>query len=430
MRTTLRCLFGLLLATVALQHAATAGPEEPAPRTVERVEDPCKIVGDFRLQLINPANPANALDTILVADAQPELRVVNKAQLGIQVRIRTVAPYPGTLSFSFVRTAQGGVQPGTRGPFDAADPSQLKGKLAAEAAVLVQPPPKVLPGLPVIEDLIATATWTPNGHKKCALPEKLRVIWDYAHGAAAITWTPPQHAPGGKTAVSIGKTIGKEGKWHTIPTQTYFVVKDVTKCCDVTRGYAVIQFVRRVVHINETPSKSSLNNDWNLDVIDSEVKRAAAGESYDPTFTHDPRGTNPSADPIVYPGPDPAGFPAIVQVDRPGIETKLFDRLSKSGGSFTWQFHAFLVCMMMPGDAAAYLAQGQVVQEVSYQIVVTFPGAGAMPVITGKSLSQPPPYKPCASLKNLLEALDRKTKAGKYIDAYQHPADHTIAFPH
>jgi hypothetical protein len=429
------CWLALVVACSSLNSAWVCSAQETVPhtaeRTVERTEDPCTISAEFRLELINPKFPGKALKTVLFAAAQPEVRALSNGELGIQVKVKEVGPFPGSLSFSFERTAAKSAKPrpAAKGPFAAKNMADVKAALTKEEDVLVDPPKGVKAGAPVIEDVIATVVWKPDGHPPCSITEKIRVIWDFAHPAAQVDWTLPT-TPAGETGVAIGHTLGKERTKHTVPVQTFFSVKNAKKCCDKPGGYAVIQFVRHKVLIEESPRKVSTNNDWNLDILDSEAQRAASGQPYDPTFTHNPRDSNPNADPIVYPGPDGGGSSAIVQVDRPGIDEKLFDRLSRAGGSFTWQFHSFLVCEIKPAGAPAYLANGQVAQDISYEIVVTFPGNGAPATVTGNLLAKKA-HSPCVLLKDLLAALDKKapTGEGKLIDGYNSPKVHTVEIP-
>src|SRR5262249_46940312 len=157
-----------------------------------------------------------------------------------------------------------------------------------------------------VENIKALATWAPQGHKSCSLSEEVRVVWEFASAAAKVEWTPPA-TEAKKTAVAIGHTIAKEGNLHTVPVQSFFLVADAKKCCNKAGGYAVIQFVSHNVQIEENPRVKSKNNEWSLDILESEIKRAADGDPYDPTYTHNPRGTAPNADPVVYPGPNGAG---------------------------------------------------------------------------------------------------------------------------
>jgi hypothetical protein len=417
--------------------------EEP-PRTVGRPGGAgCSIQARFRVKLIDPrqrtpGNPTGGdVAALLFPEAQPELRLTSNGIIAIQVQVIAVAAFPGSLSFEFSRTAPGAANPHAPGPFASNDFASLKAQLDAQPQVEVPPPPNISANnSPVVETLKATVTWTPTGGQSCSISESVRLVWDFASVNAVFEFsTTPKIRH--KTVVRTGKTIEPEtysdgSRRYAVATQIDWLVHNPNRCCDSDNtGHAVIQFVRHKVQLNEIPSKQ-VEDKWTLDIIDSEARRARDGNPYDPTFTRNPR-TSPDPSPLVYPGPSAGGESAIEQVDKPGMDPALYQRFLNAGGRFTWQFYAFLVCVLTPGDAANYLAHGRVTQALGYRLDAVFPGGGKAPEVKGELFFAPVTYGRCKTLREVLDEIDRKngTKpCGKMIDGYNEPRGHQVAVPH
>ena len=72
----------------------------------------------------------------------------------------------------------------------------------------------------------------------------------------------------------------------------------------------MIQFVRHFYNLGCRNRRLTGSDTWTLDITSGEVGRAGNGQ-HNPTFTLDPQGAG-NVPPLVYPGPDPGGNPAIV----------------------------------------------------------------------------------------------------------------------
>ena len=416
--------------------------KEEFPRTVGRPDAACYIKARFRLKLIDPRDVDPTLEDsgvkkiLLFSQAKPELTLTSNGIIAIQVKVEAVGPFPGSLSFSFTRTAPGAPNPTAPGPFAANDLAGLLGQLKKTPQVELDPPPGMGANLKtVVETVTATVTWTPQGAQGCSITEEIRLVWNFASAAAVFEFaltTPEQKTPKG-TTIAHGKTIArkryKNGTVrYAVVVENCWVVKDPNACCGAKAGYSVIQFVRHVYSLNENPKREG-SDKWTLDILDSEAARARGGQDYDPTFTQNPR-TSPAPDPLVYPGPDTAGGASIVQVDQPGMDPALYDRFLQAGGTFSWQFFAFLVCTLVPGGAAVYLQKGKVSQAACFEIDVTFPGNRRAPTVSGNLLFGPKEYHPCESFKKILDDLDKKNGkglAGKMVDGYNSPRGHQVS---
>jgi hypothetical protein len=191
--------------------------------------------------------------------------------------------------------------------------------------------------------------------------------------------------------------------------------------------------VRREWNLKEAPAKRGQDT-WSLDVLDSEITRARNGQSYDPTFTHNPRGANPGAPPLVFPGPDPEGNQSITQTDLPGLSAPLHARFQNAPGSeFTFHFLAFLVCRLDPSEAPRYLASGVVRQFAEYKLRITFRGPPREPSVMVEPI-QSTPFTTCRDFSDVLDALDRQRRGrnppeGSLRAGYDSPRDHQVAIP-
>jgi hypothetical protein len=416
------------------------------PRTVARTG--CEIDAYFGITLIDPslADPtqkgADRVGKLKFSEAEPELTLTSNGYFAIRIRVTKVATFEGSLSFSITRDAPGEPQPAVPGPFAAKNMAGLTKALAAAPWVEI-PAPKGMGSnkKSVAETITATVTWTPANGKPCSIPETLHVVWNLAAPGSGFTWSTPQILPhsSGDPIISHGQAFYPQNlpdgrKIYAIGLNAFFLVDSPTGCCGTAgAGYTVIQFIRHKWQLNEQPPKTDQDGDkWNLDISNEESTRARNNESYDPTFTLNPRGTNPGAAPVVYPGPGPGGEQAIVQVDAPGMDPALYARFLAAGGEFAWIFVTFLVCRRNPSSGGDYLNNGSVAQMMAYSLTATFPGNGRPPTLSGKMLARPLRFKPCKRLKKLIEEFDQKNGnagGGRLMDAYTQPRDHHLSIP-
>ena len=427
-----------------VKRDAPAGGE--VPRTVVRTG--CEIDAFFGLTLIDPSltdptNPkAEQVGKLKFSEAEPELTLTSNGYFAIQIRVSRVATFGGSLSFRIARDAPGEPQPTVPPPIAANDMASLQQALKAAPWAEI-PAPKGMGALKksVAESITATVTWTPASGQPCSITETLHVVWNFASAGSSFTWTKPKSLPvsKGEPVISHGEgfypqNLPSGNRTFAFGLNVFFLVDGPAACCGTAAtAYAVMQFVRHKWQLNEKPPKTDNDSDkWNLDISNAESDRARNHQAYDPTFTLNPRGTNPGADPVVYPGPGPSGEQAIVQVDAPGMDPALYDRFLKAGGEFTWMYVTLLVCRRDPPSATDYLDKGLVAQMTAYSLTASFAGSGAPANVSGDRLIHPLRFKPCKPLKKLIEEFDQKNGkagAGKLIDAYNQPRDHSLSIP-
>lgn len=404
-------------------------------RTIARTN--CRITAFFGL--IVRDNRAQDHGRFRFAELQPEITLTTNGSLAVRIGVTAVGDFPGTLTIAVTRDAPGSSNPAAIS-FRATDMPGVEAELRRRPEIPVSSPPNMdARNRVVTETLTASVTWAPDGANPCSItpPEKLRVTWNFANPRAAFNFSRPGSLvdPRRRSSVSHGESLVEEtfpdGRVHrTVAVQSFFVVADPNVCCGAAGEYAVIQFVRHRYTLREAPPKSD-HDTWTLDILDTEGQRARNGNSYDPTFTHNPRGTNAGAPPLVYPGPNGAGSSAINQVDRPGISRALYDRFAAAGGEFVFHFLSLLVCKTTPSEAATYLAGGKVSQVMIYEIVLSFAGGGRAPTISGRML-EVEVYTACRNLRQFIDAYDRRNGSGptgRLADGYRAPRGHEVGIP-
>lgn len=420
-------------------------------RTVER-KDGCVIDASFFVEVL--AGPRGKKRKKPLTAFQPEFGITSNNSFDAEIDVRKVGPFPGKLTISVERT-EGTVR----------KPLEIKAtkmdELAAEIRRLSEARKgfrlAAPPGMngrdkrTVIETVKARVEWKPKGDvEPCFIAETINVRWSFANRQARRDFFPPNLAGGvrngpfimaGETTVPYTTSDGTA--LVGLPLQVYFPVKDVKKCCGGTSGRAVVQLYYHSYRLNEAKPIEG-NDTWSLDVLDSEVDIAAGNKGkkpedqkdYDPSYTHDPCGRNPNSEAIVYPGPDPAGRKAIVQLDRPGIDQRGFNRFLQAGGSLTWHFLAFLVCKPAKGcDAQTYLDQAKVEKIISYTLTLTFlpardmPPMPVTPKVAGFTTVR---FKKCETLGEMIAKIDKGNRnpvVGKLIKGYRMPRKHVLALP-
>jgi hypothetical protein len=404
------------------------------PRTVERADCQCKAEFGLEFKLHD-----EVLAAVLFAATGGEATVMGSQTVGVQVKIISVGPFPGSLSFAFTRDAPNAARIAAPGPFAANSLDALKAELkGVKYSPLAAPPRLSRTQTPIVETVTATATWAPQNGTPCTLTDQVRLVWQYAVNRNDNT--PPSYAVAAfkgtnKTGVTAGKTLSQPPKGrpndppkpYGVPLYVFYSIKDTTHCCGVERDFAVIQFVRHLWELNETPQKKG-NDEWALDVLSSQVHAADQHQPYDPTFTHNPLGSAPNEPPIVYPGPNVDGSSAIVQIDLPGLPPELYARFRAAGGTFTWEFYGFLVCQLNPSDMKKYIEDGTVVMSLYYAVKATFPGGGGAPTVAD-GIIEGPTERHCEKLKDVIAKVDRSLSLhGDHTlqHAYDHPREHQI----
>ncbi len=401
----------------------------------------CSIDASFGLYL--KKQNGNEVDRFLFSATQPELKITSNGSVGVHILVRSVGDYPGRLSIQLHRTSAGDITPSeitiVADNYQALLRALQDPHKSPEASV--PPPPGInVHNRDIVETITAMVVWDPDQGEPCSVTETLRLHWLFVlpHGQFKH-WKPTDsHASetNGQTGATVahGETVVVEShpdgaSEYMVALQTFFRVRDADTCCNQSVGYAVIQFVRHRYNLHEQPRKQD-EDSWTLDVLSSEIQKAKAGQPYDPTFTHDPLGSNPVAPPLVYPGPDPRGASSIAQFDRPGIPEELYNRFMRSGGTFTWDFLSLLVCEHNPGDAAAYLADSLVAQALQYELTLTFTPGFSPPRVSGRIITMRS-FTPCRRLADLLTELDRSAtqKSGTLLGGFQHPRDHGVGIP-
>jgi hypothetical protein len=296
-------------------------------------------------------------------------------------------------------------------------------------------------GRVVVETIAASVSWTPKDAPSCSItpPEQFILRWEYTNPLARSRYRAAEQKADGnsRTRVSHGTSLvpvldGNGKPLLAVRVQAFFAVDDAGHCCGAEGDYSVIQWVRHEWNLKENPVKAG-GDDWSLDVLDSEIQRAAASQPYDPTFTHNPRGTQPAAEPLTYPGPDPDGNLSINQIDRPGIPAALYDRFQRANPNSTFTFHfvAMLVCRQDPSTAQGFRNSGHVKAIIEYKLVIKFNGRGTEPQVTLEKPSVSA-FDSCKEFNKVLEQFDRQArnaKQGSPIAGYEHPRDHKLAIP-
>lgn len=412
---------------------------QEAGRTVTRRN--CKIMAFFGLAIRDQNR--NLINKIRFSQTQPEIRLHSNGRLGIRIGIEDVGDFPGTLSITVTRDAPGMTNPNPR-QYTANDLDGLKAQIRNEPEIDLPPPANInaRDNRVVVETITAVVIWTPQGHDPCSITETLNIRWEYNFPYARFRWWPPTVARSGRTLtrVSHGGTIklytDPEGNtFYSVPIQTFYPIDDPAVCCGNAGQHAVIQFVRHEWKLFETPVKEG-GDTWSLDVLNSEVNRANADpqDSYDPTFTHNPRGTHPTAPDLVYPGPDPEGEQSINQFDRPGISPELYRRFinARPGSEFVFHFLSFLICELDPSEASNYLTNGRIREVIEYKLRIIFRVPTNEPQVTLLPVSHDV-KDPCESLSGVIDSYDRirrrRRQHGSLREGYDHPRGHSVGIP-
>jgi len=355
---------------------------------------------------------------------QPEVGVPWNARLGARISVREALPMPGTATVTVTRTGPGLTISDPTRTATAASVEELRAVFARLPEITIDPP-AINPGdSPLAETITAIVTWTPDQGEPCQrMVEPVTVRWYRGRRFKIVLpdTVGSRRQTHARTGLGVVPRDKGEGLKFVVPTEIFWAVDNPEGCCGGGTGYTVIQFVRHMWRLNEDPPKEG-RDDFTLDILDSEVERANENppQDYDPTFTHNPRGTDPAADPIIYPSPDGYGKTAIVQIDEPGLPEALYNRFLENGGVFAWQFVSLLVCVLEDSTGASYLASGLVEQEMKWTLQLEFPGGGIAPTVKSRIRAGfPRKHRTCKPLAEVLDGLELE-------NAYSHPRGHEI----
>jgi hypothetical protein len=427
---------------IAIERPGARGPGimyQETGRTV--VRNKCRITAFFGLAVWGRDRRKDAEVTkVRFAQAQPELWITTTGAIGIRISVAEVGTVPGTLTIAVTRAGGGVANPAVR-TYAAQDLADLHRQIASSPEILLDPPAtNGTNRRTVVETITASVGWKPDAGPGCSVApaETLRLRWEHAGPTGRFDYgvSKIERVRRERSGVATGRTIvGRpepDGSTrHGVPVYTYFAIARSGECCGEQRSHAVIQFVRHEWDLGENPRKRG-SDPWSLDVLDSEITRAGAGDSYDPTFTHNPRGTAPAADPLVHEGPDDTGALSLVQEDHPGIPPALLNRFRQATSvpsTFTFHFLSLLVCQLDPSDAATYIGSGTVVQSIEYKLTFRFRGRDREPEIETALVAPGVLHFPCTRLTDVLAAEDRGNRRrgqGKLRDGFNRPRPHRV----
>ncbi|MEL6709228.1 MAG: hypothetical protein AAFP79_13175 [Pseudomonadota bacterium] len=350
---------------------------------------------------------------------QPELSLSSNVQVTVQIAVRSIGDFPGSLEVSVTR--RGTKAAGTTKRTFKGTKVQVEKKMVKARGFVLTPPTKAeFNGKSaIIETLTTRVCWTPDGGDTCCISpaERLIIRWTYASNRSQSVIPTPQ-TKGHKSKkgnVYVGPTLVPPdpmngSRFFEVPLQIYYPIEAGNACCGEKREHTVIQFVRHEWYLKGAPIEHGTDT-WSLDILESEIARAndSNNPAYDPTFTHNPRGSKPKSEPLTYPGPDPNGKASFVQIDGPGISPEVYKRFrdAKSGSTFTFHFMAFVVCKLTPSTASQYLTKGHVVATMQYRIQIQFKGKKAEPVIARK-VDDLKKLKKCEPFKDALADFTKK----------------------
>jgi hypothetical protein len=392
---------------------------------------------------------------IRFSEVQPECRLTSNGRFEVRIRVSEAKDVAGQLTLKVTRDGAENPNPLI---FKAKDITDLQAQLNKKRAIAIPPPPDMnaLDKRVVVEDIVASAVWKPTDTDPCPKPpftERLRIRWQFATRVSTFVFGQSNPKPikskiGVKAPkISHGTTIKPitypDGRTiHSVAVQPFYSVSNPDQCCGTAdTEYAVIQFVRREWNLKEASVKRDQDN-WSLDILDTEIQRSGARppQPYDPTFTHNPRGSDPTAPPLVYPGPGPAGDQSITQTDYPGLSPRLINRfLAAPGSEFTFHFMSFLVCKLNPSTSANYLTNGMVSQVIEYRLQILFRGRDQSPTVKFLDPQAFKKYDPCQPFYQLINDKDnerlrpsrrkRKQLQGRLRAGYDSPRDHKVGIP-
>jgi hypothetical protein len=383
-------------------------PEPPpsgddTPRTTS--QNDCRITARFGLEYGNQSFRFHELEPGFDIDARAVPNVVVEPVLDYSGR------YPGRLQISVnqagrtvpITKRDGTPSPTsdpftsviTLGDFEKAEMEQAVARVereieAAGSGFYLQAPGSLGPNQQTVtETVVAKAAWRTENGTTCEVSADIELRWKHRHRQRPKPLGDKEgrnHLRGSETPRTYTDSTGEE--YVVIPIYHYWEVTDPYDCCGERGPYQVVQFARVLFDDDGNEPPFQKGHAWALDIRESEKLRARNGDPYDPTFTNDPRGTNPGGSMV---NPAPGGQAAVRQEDAPGMTRQRYNELvaARKKVVVTWQFVAFLVCPpeVDAGEnpAEIYLAEGKVCRVAIYEVVWTFPGAvGAPPAIAAR----------------------------------------------
>jgi len=416
----------LCIAQILLQGAALAqgNPSNAQSRTLDPT---CSIGVELGVRVVPPKDDVkDAAFESTLAGLKNGLTVPTNGHVALTARNLTVAPMPGTVTFTFYRRPNGQDAGQIARPRSFRLPDQID-QLAQWTPPILDAPAGADAG-PAREMVLAVASYRPNDQTKPCVVQDFAVIqWSWNGNpdqGAAWPFQPPQAVvkiPPSRSRVDSPKIVfdainhAPEQIDKSVPTAVFFAVDEPLRCCGQQCRHTVIQFVRHRWKIANTEKFGDL---WKLDVADRQGELHDKGQDYDPTYSNHMGGR---ADDLVRVGPwDGAGTsPAITVIDLPGLLPAMDDQLVQKGGWYSWEFVTLLVCAQDPGDQDQYLSSAKVQALMHYYILRSYIKGNPNPEIRVEEVRAEPVggpvfYSECQGLKPLLVELG-------LLQAYQNP---------
>ena len=416
----------LCIAQILLQGAALAqgNPSNAQSRTLDPT---CSIGVELGVRVVPPKDDVkDAAFESTLAGLKNGLTVPTNGHVALTARNLTVAPMPGTVTFTFYRRPNGQDAGQIARPRSFRLPDQID-QLAQWTPPILDAPAGADAG-PAREMVLAVASYRPNDQTKPCVVQDFAVIqWSWNGNpdqGAAWPFQPPQAVvkiPPSRSRVDSPKIVfdainhSPEQIDKSVPTAVFFAVDEPLRCCGQQCRHTAIQFVRHRWKIANTEKFGDL---WKLDVADKQAEQHDKGQDYDPTYSNHMGGR---ADDLVRVGPwDGAGTsPAITVIDLPGLLPAMDDQLVQKGGWYSWEFVTLLVCAQDPGDQDQYLSSAKVQALMHYYILRSYIKGNPNPEIRVEEVRAEPVggpvfYSECQGLKPLLVELG-------LLQAYQNP---------
>jgi hypothetical protein len=428
-RMAWRCALSLLLlyTTQMMLHSAALAQGTPSNAQSQTLDPTCSIGVEFGMRVVPPKDDTkDAAFESTLAGLKNGLTIPTNGHVALTARNLTVAPMPGTVTFTFYRRPNGQDAGQIAQPRSFHVPAQTD-QLAQWTPPVLDAPAGADAG-PAREMILVAASYRPdNQTKPCVVQDFAVIQWSWNGNpdeGAVWPFQPPQAAvkiPPSHSRVDSPKIIfdvlnhSPEQLSKSVPTAVFFTVDEPLRCCGQDCRHAIIQFERHRWKIANTQKFGDL---WNLDVPDREAERHDKGQDYDPTYSSHNGGRS---DDLVRVGPwDGAGTSlAVTVIALPGLLPPMNDQLVQNGGWYSWEFVTLLVCAQDPTDQDQYLSSAKVQALMHYYILRSYIKGDPNPEIRVEEVRAAPIggpafYSECQGLKALLAQFG-------LLQAYENP---------
>ena len=434
-------LLALIMGSIILAQDRGGRQQEENDTQTRTRNGQCSLSAEFALRVMPPNATGNEQDLTFVL-LNPGIRVDSNGHLLMKNKNVSVAPYPGTLTFTFYRGAAGTTQFHRRSQLITSD-ADLRQFLAPNPPRMNAPNGIAHNNTPITERLRAVVDYDPQGIQDDCDPisSELTVTWRYNGAPRNFSWEPmnqlqssikvPRHRSRVRVAPDIvDETTGFPGLINKAThTTVFFKVDDPFSCCGAAnKNYTIVQFVR---HRWKLGNGNERSDNWNLDGPESQSQRHSNGQDYDPTYTNQPAhggNTSNSGNDLVHIGPwDSKGGGAVIVDDFPGLLERDHNRFAQQGGWIEWEFITLLLCKEETGSAAHYLANGKVRAKTRFKVRRTYPiptPNNQTPTVSGTLLKgapegRPTYYRRCRDLSDVLREM-------RLANAFNNPRTHRI----